>query len=64
MTLLKKNNEKYNCYLVSVNSNVTVDQIAQFLMYEVGIHIPINSGGRYSGWKGNVRPVITFRSCA
>lgn len=55
MTLLEKTNEPYNTYLVGVDSNVTVEQIAQIVMDEVGIHVPINYGGRYSGWKGDVR---------
>lgn len=55
MTLLEKTNEQYNTYLVGVDSNVTVDQIAQIVMDEVGVHVPIHYGGRYSGWKGDVR---------
>jgi UDP-glucose 4-epimerase len=55
MTLLEKTNEPYNTYLVGVDSNVTVDEIAQIVMDEVGIHVPIHYGGRYSGWKGDVR---------
>lgn len=55
MTLLEKTNEPYNTYLVGVDSNVTVDQIAQIVMEEVGVHVPINYGGKYSGWKGDVR---------
>lgn len=55
MTILEKTNEPYNTYLVGVDSNVTVDQIAQIVMDEVGVHVPIHYGGRYSGWKGDVR---------
>ena len=57
MTILDKTNEPYNTYLVGVDSNVTVDQIAQIVMDEVGVHvpIPIHYGGKYSGWKGDVR---------
>lgn len=55
MTILEKTNEPYNTYLVGVDSNVTVDQIAQIIMNEVGVHVPIHYGGRYSGWKGDVR---------
>lgn len=55
MTILEKTNEPYNTYLVGVDSNVTVDQIAQIIMDEVGVHVPIHYGGRYSGWKGDVR---------
>ena len=55
MTLLEKTNEQYNTYLVGVDSNVTVDQIAQIVMDEVDVHVPIHYGGRYSGWKGDVK---------
>ena len=55
MTMLAKKNDDYNTYLVGVDSNVTVEKIAQIVMDEVGIHIPIIYGGRYSGWKGDVR---------
>ena len=55
MTILEKTNEPYNNYLVGVDSNVTVDQIAQIVMDEVGVHEPIHHGGKYSGWKGDVR---------
>lgn len=55
MTLLEKANDDYNTYLVGVDSNVTVDQIAQIVMDEIGVHIPIHYGGEYSGWKGDVR---------
>ena len=55
MTILEKTNEPYNTYLVGVDSNVTVDQIAQIVMDEVGVHVPIHYGGKYSGWKGDVR---------
>lgn len=55
MTLLEKTNESYNAYMVGVDSSLTVEQIAQIVMDEVGIHVPIHYGGRYSGWKGDVR---------
>ena len=55
MTLLEKTNEDYNAYLVGVDSSLTVDQIVQIVMDEVGVHLPIHYGGRYSGWKGDVR---------
>lgn len=55
MTLLEKTNEDYNAYLVGVDSSLTVDQIAQIVMDEVGVHVPIHYGGRYSGWKGDAR---------
>lgn len=55
MALLEKTNEDYNAYLVGVDSSLTVDQIAQIVMDEVGVQVPIHYGGRYSGWKGDVR---------
>lgn len=55
MCLLTKTNEPYNAYLVGVDSSLTVSQIAEIVMDEVGIHVPINYGGEYSGWKGDVR---------
>lgn len=55
MTLLNKTKDDYNAYLVGVDSSLTVDQIAQIVMDEVGVHVPIHYGGRYSGWKGDVR---------
>lgn len=54
MCILKNTNEDYNTYLVGVDSNITVDQIVQMVMDEVGIHVPVHYGGRYSGWKGDV----------
>lgn len=55
MCLIEKTKNDYNSYLVGVDSNVTVEQIAQIVMDEVGIHVPIHYGGKYSGWKGDVR---------
>lgn len=52
--LLNHTNEDYNAYLVGVDSNVTVAQIAQIVMDEVGIHVPIHYGDEYKGWKGDV----------
>lgn len=65
MTLLEKTNEQYNTYLVGVDSNVTVDQLAQIVMDEVSVHVPIHYGGRYSGWKGDVKKYQydVFRLC-
>lgn len=54
MWLLKHTNERYNAYLVGVDSNVTVAQIAQIVMEEVGIKIPLRYSGEYKGWKGDV----------
>ena len=53
--LISKANNDYNSYLVGVDSNVSVVKIAQIVMDEVGLHVPIHYGGRYSGWKGDVR---------
>lgn len=55
MTLLEKTNDDYNAYLVGVDSSLTVDQIVQIAMDETGVHVPVHYGGRYSGWKGDVR---------
>lgn len=55
MTMIEKTHDDYNTYLVGVDSNITVEKIAQIVMDEVGVHIPIIYGGRYSGWKGDVR---------
>lgn len=55
MCMLKKSNDDYNTYLVGVDSNVTVEQIAQTVMDEIDVHVPIHYGGKYSGWKGDVR---------
>lgn len=54
MCLLEKTNEPYNAYLVGVDSNVTVDKIAQIVMEEVGRKIPIKYTGDYKGSKGDV----------
>lgn len=55
MWLINKTNDDYNVYLVGVDSNVTVDEIAQIAMDETGVHVPIEYGGEYSGWKGDVK---------
>lgn len=54
MWMLSHTNEDYNAYLVGVQTNVTVAQIAQIVMDEVGIHVPIHYSGEYKGWKGDV----------
>ena len=54
MTILEKDKDNYNAFLVGVDSTVTVAQIAQIVMDEVGIHAPIQYGGVYSGWRGDV----------
>jgi len=55
MTLLEKANDDYNAYLVGVDSSLTVDQIVQIVMDELGVHIPVHYGNRYRGWKGDVK---------
>jgi len=52
--MLNHTNEDYNAYLVGVQSNVTVAQIAQIVMEEVGIQVPIKYTGDYKGSKGDV----------
>lgn len=54
MWLLKHTNDDYNAYLIGVDSNVTVAQIAQIVMDEVGINVPIHYDEKYKGWKGDV----------
>lgn len=54
MTLLEKTNDPYNAYLVGVDSNVTVERIAQIVMDEMGVHVPIKYTGDYKGSKGDV----------
>ena len=54
MWMLNHTNDDYNAYLVGVDSNVTVERIAQIVMEEVRIQVPINYGGEYKGWKGDV----------
>lgn len=54
MCLLKNTNEPYNAYLVGVDSNCTVERIAQIVMEEVGVQTPIKYTGNYKGCKGDV----------
>lgn len=54
MCFLKNTNEDYNAYLVGVDSNVTVKEIAQIVMEELDIHVPIRYREDYSGNKGDV----------
>lgn len=54
MCLLNKTNERYNAYLVGVDSNMTVKQIAYAIMDQLNIYVPINYEVEYSGWKGDV----------
>ena len=54
MCLLKNTNDDYNAYLVGVDSNVTVERIAQLVMDEMNYHVPINYTGEYKGCKGDV----------
>ena len=54
MCILKNANEDYNAYLVGVDSNVTVERIAQIVMEELNIHVPIKYNKEYGGNKGDV----------
>ena len=54
MCLLENTNRPYNAYLVGVDSNVTVERIAQIAMDEVCVHVPIKYTGDYKGSKGDV----------
>lgn len=55
MTLLNHTNDDYNAYLVGVDSSLTVDQIVALVMDEMNIQVHVQYGGRYSGWKGDVK---------
>ena len=54
MCILEKTSGPYNAYLVGVDSNVTVERIAQIVMEEMNIHVPIKYIGDYVGSKGDV----------
>ena len=54
MCILKNANEDYNAYLVGVDSNVTVERIAQIVMEGLNIHVPIKYNKEYGGNKGDV----------
>ena len=54
MTLLDKTNDHYNAYLVGVDLSLTVDQVV-LVMDELNIHVPVHYGGKYRGWKGDVK---------
>lgn len=54
MWLLSHTKDPYNAYLVGVDSNVSVERIAQIVMEEVGIQAPIAYRKDYVGSKGDV----------
>lgn len=54
MCMLDKTNADYNAYLVGVDSNVTVERIAQICMDELDIHVPIHYNKEYDGNRGDV----------
>lgn len=54
MCLLKNTNNPYNAYLVGVDSNCTVKRIAQIVMDELEIQVPIKYTGEYRGSKSDV----------
>ncbi len=54
MCILDNAHDPYNAYLVGVDSNVTVEQIARIVMEEVGYQVPIKYMGDYKGSKGDV----------
>lgn len=54
MWMLNHTHDDYNAYLVGVQSNVTVAQIAQMVMKEVGTQVPVKHTGDYKGSKGDV----------
>lgn len=52
--ILNKSNNDYNDFLIGVDSNITVRQIAESVIEEMGVHIPIEYEVDYTGWKGDV----------
>lgn len=54
MCMLEKTDADYNAYLIGVDSSLTVTQIAELVMSETGIKVPIKYLERYNGWKGDV----------
>lgn len=52
--MLKHSKEKYNAYLIGVDTYTTVEQIANIIMDELGVHIPIKYDVGYVGWRGDV----------
>jgi UDP-glucose 4-epimerase len=54
MCLLKQTSKAYNACLIGVDTNVSVEQIAEIVMDEIGVHVPINYEVGYTGWKGDV----------
>ena len=54
MCLINKTHDPYNAYLVGVDSNVTVERIAQIVMEELGVQVPIKYTGDYKGSRGDV----------
>lgn len=54
MCMLQKTNDHYNDFLIGVDSNVTVEQIASIVMDEMGVRIPIRYKKDYNGNKGDV----------
>lgn len=54
MCMLNKADERYNDFLIGVDSNVTVEKIAKIVMEEVGYEVPIKYRDDYNGSKGDV----------
>lgn len=54
MCLLEKTNSMYNAYLIGVDTNISVEEIAHIVMDELDIIVPINYEVEYNGWKGDV----------
>ena len=54
MCLINITDEKYNSYLVGTDSNMTVDEIANLVMEELKVNVPIEHEVNYCGWKGDV----------
>lgn len=53
--MLEKSQAQYNTFLVGVDTSLTVSRIAQIVMEETGIKVPIKYKGEYGGWRGDVK---------
>lgn len=53
-SIIQHANDMYNAYLIGVDSCISVSEIAQIVMDEVGIHIPVVYEKEYIGAKGDV----------
>jgi len=54
MCMLEKTDNRYNSFLIGVDTNVTVERIAKIVMEETGVVVPIKYRDDYTGNKGDV----------